>query len=217
MPARLERLANVILIVATVFSCLVLVRREFRQAPTNQTSLTSAEEPRYDELKKIGRTSGNLTAQMNIMVLADFECPACRSFDRVLRPFLARHRNDVSYSFVHYPLDYHRFAATAAMAAECAGGQGRFEEMHNALFDGQDSLSTADFSTMAIHVGIDDTTAFRLCIESNNVPARITDGIALGDAMRVQGTPTVLINGRRLSRPPSSAQLGSAFQSIKTP
>lgn len=217
MASRLERLANALLIVATLFSCIILARREFGQAPKDQTSLTFVEESRYDELRRIGRTSGSLTASMNVMVLADFECPACRNFDRVLRPFLARHRNDVSYSFVHYPLGYHRFAVAAAKAAECAGGQGKFGEMHDALFDGQDSLYLVDFGMMAIQVGVKDTASFRLCVDGDGLPSRITEGVALGDAMRLRGTPTILINGRRLSRIPTSAQLDSALQSIKNP
>jgi len=211
LSRTLDKATNLVLLVAAVVSCAIIVRREVISSSRSQAAGPATLEPSYEKLKQIGRTTGLPNARLNVLVLSDFECPACRNFERMLRAFMAGHHSEVSYTFVHYPLSYHANAVKAATAAECAADQGRFEQVHNELFDSQDSIAILNFPSLAARNDIADSTAFVQCMMATRQPWRIAEGIASGNTMKVTGTPTVLLNGWRQSRLPSLQQLDSAL------
>jgi hypothetical protein len=95
----------------------------------------------------------------------------------------------------HLPLPYHRLARPAAHAAECAGAQHRFWEMHDLLFAKADSLGIKSIDSFARDAGVADSTEFRACEEALRFSGRIETDLALAQAIGAPGTPTIILNG----------------------
>ena len=108
----------------------------------------------------------------------------------------------------------HRFAEPAARVVECAGDQGRFEAMYDLLFEQQDKFGLKPWSEFAADAGVADSTTFEACIKRTEPIPRVTEGKALGGQLDIQGTPTVVINGWKLGRPPSLEELDRMVKAI---
>src|SRR5207253_1132031 len=105
---------------------------------------------------------------------------------------------DVSLVFRHFPLAFHKNAALAAAAAECAGGQGKFWPMHDKLFENQKQLDRDHLAQLARELGLSDSH-FDKCLASDATAARIARDVAEGKTSGVSGTPAFFINGRLLT------------------
>jgi len=114
-------------------------------------------------LAEAGHVLGPLNASVRIVEFADFECPACRALQRTLRELRKRHPGTVAVIYRHYPLAGHFLAMPAAVAAECAAVQGRFESYADLLFEKQDSLNALSWSALAASAGVSDTARFETC------------------------------------------------------
>jgi NhaA family Na+:H+ antiporter len=145
---------------------------------------------------------------------ADFECPFCGSFHKTIKAVRERYPAQVAVTFIHFPLPMHRFALPAAGVAECAGAQGRFEAMHDRLFEAQDGFGLKPWSDYATEAGVPDGIVFGDCIKHTESLPRVTEGEALGKALDVQGTPTLVINGWKVGRPPSAEELDAMVKAI---
>src|SRR5258708_1306014 len=108
----------------------------------------------------------------------------------------------------------HRFALPAARVAECGDEQGRFEAMHDQLFEGQDQFGLKPLGDYAAAAGVPDLAAFDACIKNPDPIPRVEDGKALGGKLDIQGAPTVIINGWKLGRPPTEQELEEAIKAI---
>jgi len=166
-----------------------------------------------DDLSK-GVRLGAADAPIQIIEFADFECPFCANFHKDLKALGTRYPNKVALTFVHFPLPMHRFAEPAARVAECAGEQGRFEAMHDLLFEQQDKFGLKPWGEFATEAGVTDNAGFEACIKRTDPILRITEGRALGNQLDVQGTPTVVINGWKLGRPPTPDELDHMVKAI---
>jgi protein-disulfide isomerase len=120
----------------------------------------------------------------------------------------------VALVYVYCPLPLHRFALPAARVAECAGEQGRFEAMHDQLFEGQASFGIKPWSEYAIAAGVPDLEKFDACTRKSNPISRVEEGIQLGTQINLQGTPTLLINGWMLGHPPSEQELEAMVEAV---
>jgi len=98
----------------------------------------------------------------------------------------------IRYFFLDFPLKFHAQAFKAAEAAECAGEQGKFWEMHNKIFENQRALSPEDLSKDAEAVGV-DMPKFKACLDSGKYAEKIKKDIAEGQKAGVTGTPTSLL------------------------
>ena len=139
-----------------------------------------------------------------IVVFGDYECPLTARLWRTLResrPSSYQFRSGVRFreAYRHYPLTrVHPHAMVAAQAAEAAGDQGRFWEMHDTLFEHQDALEVEHLSTYARQLGLDvgrfdEDLAFETFADA--VRADLRSGIGSG----VSATPTVFVNGVRIT------------------
>jgi protein-disulfide isomerase len=155
-------------------------------------------------------------ATVTMMVFQDLECPACRQFHA--GPFtrvMERHSNAIRAQYVHFPLRQHRFARIAAQAAECGGLQGRFNEFVEAAYLQQDSLGLRPWVRYGIDARVPDTTAFLACVAGPNQFARIDSGAAVAERLRLQGTPTIIINGWRFRGVPGEEQLEAVIAALR--
>ena len=157
---------------------------------------------------------GNPDAAVKIVEFADFQCPACRESAFHLRTALFEYRDDVALYYMNYPLDInynetmqsqlHAQAGPAAIASVCAQEQGGFWEYHDELFRQQVQLGPALFRDTAESMGY-DMEAFNSCLASDAAADRVRSDVAAGKASRVNQTPTIFINGRKVSAYRNSA------------
>jgi protein-disulfide isomerase len=110
---------------------------------------------------------------------------------------LVRDRGDVRYVWRHLPLtDVHPNAQLAAQAAEAAGAQGAFWEMHDLLLEHQDALTPPDLMRYANELSL-DVDRFTDELKRHEYAARVAEDVDGADLSTVSGTPTFFVNGRR--------------------
>ncbi len=135
-------------------------------------------------------------APVTVVEYGDFECPYCGQAEPAVRELL-REFGDVQYVWRHLPLtDVHPDAQLAAEAAEAAGRQGKFWEMHDLLLDHQDALQPRDLIGYAASLGL-DTDRFAAALRKHAGAAHVSADVDSADLSNVSGTPTFFVNGRR--------------------
>jgi Na+/H+ antiporter NhaA len=135
-------------------------------------------------------------SMVTMVEYGDFECPYCGMAEPAVRELL-RDYGEVRYVWRHLPLnDVHPNAQLAAEAAEAAGKQGAFWEMHDLLLDHQDALQPRDLIGYADSLGL-DTRRFAADLRKHAGMAHVTEDLESADLSSVSGTPTFFINGKR--------------------
>jgi len=138
---------------------------------------------------------GPESAAITIVEFADFECPHCAEVAPQLDKVVDQHKADVRFVFKFYPLPSHPHAEVAARAAVAAMNQGKFWEMHHALFTNQRHLEQTDLDSYAKELGI-DVSRFHADMQSPQTTERIARDKKLGEDLKIGGTPSIFINGR---------------------
>jgi Na+/H+ antiporter NhaA len=135
-------------------------------------------------------------APVTLVEYGDFECPYCGLAEPVVRELLADY-GDVRYVWRHLPLtDVHPHAQLAAEAAEAAGLQGKFWEMHDQLLGHQDALTAKDLIRYGGQIGL-DAERFMKDLRKHAGQSRVAEDQDSADLSGVSGTPTFFINGKR--------------------
>jgi protein-disulfide isomerase len=140
------------------------------------------------------RVRGDLKTGVPVIVYADFQCPFSARLHEMVRSLEGE--VGVAIVFRHFPLKSHPLAARAAEAAECAGDQGFFWEYADNLFAMQKGVSEATLREIAAGLGLDQTV-FGACLDAGIHRQAIRAQAAEGARLRVNGTPTFFIRGRR--------------------
>ena len=122
---------------------------------------------------------------------------------------LEKYAGQVKVVFRHFPLSFHAQAPKAAEASLCAHDQGKFWEMHKALFENQSNLQVEDLKKYAGSIGLDQGK-FDTCLDSDAKKAAVDADTKAGSEVGVTGTPAFFINGRLLS----GAQPMSEFEKV---
>lgn len=142
-------------------------------------------------------TQGNPQASVYLVEFADFQCPACKAAKPVVDGLVSQHKSKLVYIYRHFPLEQHSFAVKAAIAVEAAGGQGKFWEMYNLLFENQDKLSDDLILSFAKQLKLDQTK-FKTALESPIAKDTVVSDRAFGIKIGVNATPTFFLNGQKL-------------------
>ncbi len=144
---------------------------------------------------------GPIDAPVTLVEYGDYECPWCAKAHPVLAELRERAGNLVRIVFRHFPLNtIHAHASVAAQAAEAAGAQGKFWEMHDELYAHQDELSEGDFSRYARRIGL-EPYRFESDLSSARFAYRVKEDYESGVRSGVTGTPTIYINDDRYHGP----------------
>ncbi len=144
-------------------------------------------------------TIGDDSAPVTIVEFSDFQCPYCAQVGPTLKKITEDYSGKVRLIFRQFPLtNIHKQAETAAEASLCAADQGKFWEMHDAMFADQKSLTEDLLKEKATELGLDDE-AFNSCMDSKNHLKAIEADVRAGVEVGVTGTPAFFINGRPLS------------------
>jgi protein-disulfide isomerase len=155
---------------------------------------------------------GPATASVTLVEYGDYECPYCGMAHPIVKEVIRRLRDDVRFAFRHFPLtQIHPHAERAAEAAEAAGVQGRFWEMHDTLYEHQDALGDVHLVGYAAMLGLDGDR-FAAELANGTHAGRVREDFRSGIRSGVNGTPTFFINGRRHDEPWDLATLLSAVE-----
>jgi protein-disulfide isomerase len=134
-------------------------------------------------------------APVILVEYGDFECPICKNAAPAVKTLLENYDQLVRFVFRHFPLEEpHPHALAAAEAAECAGEQGKFWEMHDLLFANQTHLQPKHLHGYADQLGL-DMAQFTAEMDDHVYLQRIREHIDGGKRSRVRGTPGFFVNG----------------------
>jgi protein-disulfide isomerase len=146
---------------------------------------------------------GPNSAPAKLEEFGDFECPPCGAFHPVLVQMHKEFGDKLQITFREFPLaPAHQHAIAAASAAEAAGLQGKFWEMHDLLYENQKTWHEAFdvrpiFEGFAKQIGL-DMNRYQNDLNGDQVAQRILNDGKRGHSMGVKGTPTVFLNGREV-------------------
>jgi protein-disulfide isomerase len=138
---------------------------------------------------------GPAHAPVTVVEYGDFECPNCKQAAPAVKLMLARFAERLRVVFRHFPLEeVHPHALLAAQAAEAAGGQGKFWQMHDLLFDNQSHLKLHQLRSYAQELEL-DMPRYNLEVDDEVYLQRVREHIEGGLRGGVHATPTFFING----------------------
>ncbi len=143
---------------------------------------------------------GNPDAPVTLEEFADFQCPPCSSFAGFGEELLKEYDSRLRIVFRNFPLPLHEHAQEAALAAEAAGLQGRFWEMHDVLYREQAAWSKAPnarelFESYAGTIGL-NLDQFRKDVDGEKARERVDADHARGESLGIKITPTLFINNQ---------------------
>jgi protein-disulfide isomerase len=136
---------------------------------------------------------------VTIVEFADFQCPYCRLAVPALRELQRWYPGRVALVHRHLPIATHPHAKSAAMAAECAAAQGRFDAMHDSLYARVKDLGVVSWTSLARLAGVPDTASFSRCLIEGVPAARLKADADAAARLGIRATPTFLVNGRLVS------------------
>lgn len=187
------------------FVTMIIVAKSAKQAEVATT------------LSSNGWVRGDKNAKVSLVEFSDLQCPACKAYDPVVKQALNDLRGKVKLTYKHFPLTIHKNSTAAAKAAEAAGAQEKFWEMHDLLFDKQgewsdlDSTAVVDkYNQYAKDLGL-DVEKFKLDYGNKDFEKKITDMENEGVNAGVVATPTFFINGVKVDNPPQDPK---AFEKL---
>lgn len=155
---------------------------------------------------------GNRNAEVVITEYSDFQCPACAFYQPVVKEIINEFGDQVALVYRHFPLPMHRHAIFMAQAAEAAGQQGKFFEMHDLIFENQSSWTNSSASAVrevveryATELGL-DIEKFKTDLDSETIAEKIEKDLDDALASDISYTPTLFINGELITNPNSYSE-----------
>ncbi|AKQ64766.1 Periplasmic thiol:disulfide interchange protein DsbA [Myxococcus hansupus] len=138
---------------------------------------------------------GAASAAVTVVEFSDFECPYCAKARPILEAFAKKHAQQVRFCYLPFPLSMHPNAVPAAQAVLWARDQGKFWQMHDALFEHQSNLRPEAIATLATSLGLDGTKLAAL-MKTDAYKEELDNYRSQGRAAGISGTPSVYFNGR---------------------
>jgi protein-disulfide isomerase len=168
--------------------------------PTGKPTPAGRPDPALRYRVDIGdaQIEGAKDAKVTIVIFSDFQCPFCARVQATLDELQKEYGSDVRIVAKHNPLAFHPNAEHSARAAEAAGKQGKFWEMHDKLYADTKALGISDIEGYAKDLGL-DVARFKKDMDSSEVADRIEANKKQARELGAAGTPSFFINGRFLS------------------
>lgn len=184
-----------------IFLQMSEMRKEIKQLQQKVTSLeqklTNAQ-PKQPPIPLAGleeMTLGKQDAAIAIVEFSDYECPYCaKHYKNVLPKLRERYidKGSVKYLMKDFPLEFHAHAKKASLAARCAGEQGHYWAMHDAIFETKGQASD-ELIDEVVKKNKLDGKALKTCLDEPAQLSKVESDIALGSRLGVNGTPAFLI------------------------
>lgn len=145
---------------------------------------------------------GNKDSGVVLIEYSDFQCPACGVYYPLVKKLIDEHKDIFQFAYRHFPLQQHANAKPASYAAEAAGKQGKFWEMHDLIFVNQNDWSNSKnaddiFLQYAISLGL-DPEQFKQDRDSQGVKDKVERDYNSGVSNKVNATPTFFLNGKKI-------------------
>lgn len=193
---RMLRVFGIVLLLGVALFGVVSFAKGVKQTPITGVLTTK-------EISPLDHVEGNKTASTTLVEYSDLQCPACAAYFPVVKEIAKTYAKDLAIVYRHFPLAQHKNGLAAAQAAEAAGKQGKFWEMHDILFTRQNDWAflpdpTSTFAKYAAELSL-DMVSFKRDINDPVLLKKINDDRASGLAARVQATPTFFLNGTALT------------------
>ena len=141
---------------------------------------------------------GGAKAKVVINEFSDFQCPFCARGRTVVDQISKHYGDKVKIVFRNFPLDFHKDAMPAAIAAKCAQRDNKFWEMHDKFFDNQRELSAESINKVAKEIGV-DMAKFENCVKNNETAKEVQEDMKVAESIGVNSTPTFFVNGKRVA------------------
>jgi protein-disulfide isomerase len=155
---------------------------------------------------------GSADAPVTLVEYGDYECPYCGNAYPVIRRIQKEMGPRLRFVFRNFPLNtIHAHAGVAAQAAEAAGAQGKFWEMHDLLYEHQQDLSDVDMVRYALKIGL-EPYRFESDLSGETFARRVSEDFHGGVLSGVNRTPTFFINGVRYDGPHDYDSLKNALE-----
>ena len=155
-------------------------------------------------------TFGPTDAKVKIIEFSDFQCPFCSRAANSVTEIKKKYGDKVQFVFRQFPLSFHKQAHLAAEASMEAAEQGKFWEFHDKMFEHQRELEREKLEGYAKDVGL-DLAKFKKALDSGAHKEAVDSDLKLGEEVAVTGTPTMFLNGKRVSNPTDVAALSKAI------
>jgi len=180
---------------------------QLRRASTVQLNLTAPESPSFTIATDDQPVKGAAKAVVTIVEFTDFECPSCARQHPILDKILTEFGDRVRLVVRDFPLSQHANARKAAEAAEAAREQGKYWEYAAVLFRNQSALGVDKLRQYASELGL-DRARFDASLDSGKFAEKVQRDVMDGHKLGINGTPTIYINGKRVS--------DNSYESVKS-
>jgi len=191
-----KRFWAVIAAIALIFVGIIIANKKSADAPGATNTKTSS-------TQATNHVKGGNAKNVTLVEYGDFQCPVCGLYEPTVEEVYNKYKADIKFQFRNFPLQQiHQNAFAAARAAEAASNQGKFWEMHDLLFDNQQSWSTSAtpqtfFEQYAQSLSL-DMTKYKADFASEATKNTINADSNEAEKLGVNSTPTYFLNGKKL-------------------
>ncbi|MGA2910697.1 MAG: thioredoxin domain-containing protein [Candidatus Microgenomates bacterium] len=212
-------LATLVLLIGGIY----LFSRGSGNSTTLSSTVSSSLLIPQNDYETSGIVNGNYllatpSASVTLVEFGDYECPACGEYHPMVKQLLTDFAGKVIFVFRNFPLSQHLNAPISAYAAEAAGLQGKFWQMHDKLYETQNDWSgSTDARSIFIGYAKDlglDVTKFTADIDSSAVKNKVQSDMNDGNTIGINETPTFFLNGSELNLTGSSNELETDVQKV---
>lgn len=178
---------------------------------TRDTSKTDTQSNSSTNVQASNHVIGDNAKKVTLVEYADFQCPACGAYFPIIQEVKEKYKADIQFQFRHFPLtQIHQNARAAHRASEAAAKQGKFWEMHDVLYQQQQTWQSqtdpkATFEGFAAQLGL-KLDQFKTDFASNEVNDIINADFAEGQKLGVNSTPTFFLNGKKIEESPRDVE-----------
>ncbi|OGH37853.1 MAG: hypothetical protein A3B44_01170 [Candidatus Levybacteria bacterium RIFCSPLOWO2_01_FULL_38_21] len=171
----------------------------------NSPQISSTSSEKLPQVSKEDPATGNPNAKVILVEYSDFQCPACAAYHSLVKQLLSEYNGKIYFVYRYFPLATHQNAMISAQTAYAASLQDKFWEMHDMLFQTQDSWAKSSkareaFVDYAKKLNL-DINKFKTDLESDKGKNFINDTYNKGLAIGINSTPTFFINGVKIQNP----------------
>ncbi|HKZ34454.1 MAG TPA: thioredoxin domain-containing protein, partial [Patescibacteria group bacterium] len=143
------------------------------------------------------------SAQVELVEYSDFQCPACATYHPIVQEVVEKNQDVLKFSYRHLPLQQHQYARLSAYAAEAAGKQEKFWDMHDLLFQNQDVWAESDnaqvlFLSYAKELQL-NFDRFTQDLSSKDIEDKVQKDYESSVRLGVDHTPTFYLNGKEIA------------------
>jgi protein-disulfide isomerase len=177
---------------------LATAQQEFIEKLKKEMNVEVTMRPPRMEVAAVGPSKGPPAAPVTIVEFSDFECPYCSTAEQTVQRVMKEYDGKVRLVYRDFPLPIHANAVKAAEAAQCAGDQGKYWDMHEKLFANQQKLEVVALKGYAKDLNLDQGK-FDQCLDSGEKNKVIEESRKVAEKVGVTGTPAFFINGYKLN------------------